>query len=167
MNFALLLAVSAMLVAGASASAADLGEIRKEFPDGYDVRPYKATLAMKDLENLTSELSGEVVPVMLPDYARAVKVDDKWVEGARAAFVKSLRDPFSAQLREVRMMTNGAEVLVAACGLVNAKNGHGAYDGFQPFMALFISPYATSEVEGSALVAGDGVVKACRQMALD
>lgn len=42
-----------------------------------------------------------------------------------------LRDPRSAQFRNVRMIVNGGTSVV--CGEVNARNGYGGYNGFEPF----------------------------------
>lgn len=52
-------------------------------------------------------------------------------------FKRSLRDPEGARFRDVwavRSHLNGVEI-VAACGVVNAPNGFGAYTGEMPFMA--------------------------------
>lgn len=46
---------------------------------------------------------------------------------------QSLRDPASAEFRNIRETTNGV------CGEVNAKNGFGGMTGFEPFYVSTIS----------------------------
>jgi hypothetical protein len=53
--------------------------------------------------------------------------DQATLEGAQAAAAAQLRDPSSAQFRNVRV--NGSHV----CGEINGKNGFGAYNGFVRF----------------------------------
>jgi hypothetical protein len=47
---------------------------------------------------------------------------------AKAAVAASLRDPSSAEFRNIMVGTS------ATCGEVNGKNGFGAYAGFKPFV---------------------------------
>lgn len=53
------------------------------------------------------------------------------------SFKRTLNDPYSAQFRDVWMVKFGEEGAVgsAVCGEVNARNGFGAYTGYQPFAA--------------------------------
>jgi len=59
--------------------------------------------------------------------------DDTVVAQAQADVAKTLRDPSSAQFREVivRRATTGAQIV---CGEVNGRNGYGGYAGFQEFI---------------------------------
>lgn len=67
------------------------------------------------------------------------------MEQAKQALAGGLKDPASAQFRNVRLVSynNGAVV----CGEVNGKNSYGGYVGFKPFVA---SP------AGSALLKSGG-----------
>ena len=74
-------------------------------------------------------------------------IEKQYIEQAKAALSKDLKDPSSAQFINVRLI-NGGEV----CGEVNAKNSLGGYVGFQRFhwfnfspdSALMISPTSTA-----------------------
>lgn len=46
-----------------------------------------------------------------------------------------LKDSDSAKLKDVRIAKDGT-----TCGLVNAKNSYGAYAGYEPFIAMKLSP---------------------------
>jgi hypothetical protein len=63
---------------------------------------------------------------------------------ARTATANLLRDPGSAQFRNIRVITTilGTKKV---CGEVNAKNGFGGYGGFKPFVFY-----------GRAAIASDG-----------
>jgi hypothetical protein len=52
-----------------------------------------------------------------------------------AAVTKDLRDPLSAQLRNVQLSKAkfSGEPKTVYCGEINAKNAHGGYVGFKPF----------------------------------
>lgn len=59
------------------------------------------------------------------------------VANVESVVSSTLRDPGSAQFRNIRLVTanrkdGGAEQWV--CGEVNGKNGFGGYVGFQPFV---------------------------------
>lgn len=49
----------------------------------------------------------------------------------KAQVVNQLKDPDSAQFRNLRVVSGGA----ALCGEVNAKNSYGGYTGFKSFVA--------------------------------
>lgn len=51
-------------------------------------------------------------------------------EGARTAVADQLKDPSSAQFKDVRRVDD------AVCGEVNGKNSFGAYSGFQRFFVV-------------------------------
>lgn len=74
--------------------------------------------------------------------------DDWFVKpGLRAGLEASLKDPFSVQYRNDKVMPGGGIL----CGEYNAKNGYGAFAGFQRFVANG-QRYA---VEGSSLSTWD------------
>lgn len=53
------------------------------------------------------------------------------IKAAEAAIAAQLRDPSSAQFRNVHVPAIGV-----VCGEVNGKNGFGAYNGFRRFMVV-------------------------------
>lgn len=65
-------------------------------------------------------------------------VDKEIIEEAMAAVSKDLKDPSSAQFRNVRI--KGGHV----CGEVNAKNAMGGYVGFQRFSWYISTPDSVS-----------------------
>ncbi|MCE1236691.1 MAG: hypothetical protein LWW93_10075 [Hyphomicrobiales bacterium] len=67
------------------------------------------------------------------------------MDAAMAAMRDRLKDPKSADFRNVFLNSSGGAVV--ACGEVNSRNGFGGYVGFQPFVA--------SPVGGIAVLASD------------
>lgn len=63
---------------------------------------------------------------------RAAQRADQVQAAALASLKRSLRDADSAKIEGVRYVS--AEAGEAVCGLVNAKNGFGAYIGWRPFV---------------------------------
>ena len=59
------------------------------------------------------------------------------MEKAKEATAGSLKDPGSAQFRNVRVTKYGDKRVV--CGEVNGKNSYGGYVGFVPFVASTVS----------------------------
>lgn len=57
-----------------------------------------------------------------------------WVERGKDAARAKLKDPDSAQFRNV-YFHEGADGVPMACGEVNSKNSFGGYGGFQKFMS--------------------------------
>ena len=55
------------------------------------------------------------------------------LEAAKGAAAYKLKDPASAQFRNVRVATYGSTKIV--CGEINGKNAYGGYVGFVPFVA--------------------------------
>lgn len=62
---------------------------------------------------------------------------DNDLEKGRRAAAAQLRDPGSAQFRNVVAVDHkpGSEMVRAVCGEINGKNAHGAYAGFAAFVA--------------------------------
>lgn len=94
----------------------------------------------------------------------AGKKSDKDLIGmAEEAVKSSLRDPGSAQFRNVSVKKfNGGRVV---CGEVNAKNAYGGYVGFKEFVGGVAT--ATIASTGSKYpeidqAANAGIVRACR-----
>ncbi|MBT2132708.1 hypothetical protein KK137_00040 [Croceibacterium sp. LX-88] len=69
-----------------------------------------------------------------------------WIEVSKDAIRTRLRDPDSAQFREVHFYSGGKAPV--ACGEVNAKNGFGGYTGYERFVAA-------GNVDGLAFLASD------------
>lgn len=83
---------------------------------------------------------------------------------AKAGVSKRLKDPFTAvfstMLAGQRVFQGQNQIVV--CGLVNSKNGFGAYGGDQPFQGIMLAPAGPFQViamgedspNAAALVAG-------------
>lgn len=76
---------------------------------------------------------------LVENYSQSVKffltnhTEEEALEKAREAVAESLKDPSSAQFRNVRLANYmGGKVI---CGEVNAKNSYGGYVGFTRFVA--------------------------------
>lgn len=88
--------------------------------------------------------------------------EDAAIEKAKSVVADSLRDPASAQFRNVRVVSFGQGSVI--CGEVNGKNAYGGYVGFVPFAAGItsaqIASYSSKHPEINA--AGNaGVNAAC------
>lgn len=59
------------------------------------------------------------------------QLTDPLRDAAELSVRSRLRDPDSAQFRKLHATRQAETVYV--CGEVNAKNGYGGYDGFEPF----------------------------------
>jgi len=57
-----------------------------------------------------------------------------WIERGKDAVKTRLKDPSSAQFRNV-YFHRGADNIPVSCGEVNSKNGFGGYVGFQRFVS--------------------------------
>jgi hypothetical protein len=57
-----------------------------------------------------------------------------WIEKGKDAVRAKLKDPESAQFRNV-FFHRGADNIPMACGEVNGKNSFGGYEGFQRFVS--------------------------------
>lgn len=75
-----------------------------------------------------------VIPLFL---AGCKPGEEKAVSLAKSEVAANLKDPDSAQFRNVKVskMTDaeGGRVIAVVCGEINGKNGFGAYAGFHPF----------------------------------
>ena len=71
---------------------------------------------------------------------------------ARQSLGNQLKDPESAQFRNLRSGKPDASGDYMICGEVNAKNELGGYTGFVPFMA-------PSKPGGEAIIASDPITK--------
>ena len=78
------------------------------------------------------------------------KIDDYWtndniINRAQAAVRAELRDPDSAQFKNVFVIGTGYDKTV--CGNVNARNGFGGYTGFTPFIYYSFEKVRLSNTE--------------------
>ncbi|EOZ7525305.1 membrane lipoprotein lipid attachment site-containing protein [Enterobacter quasiroggenkampii] len=75
-----------------------------------------------------------VIPLVL---AGCKPGEEKAISLAKSEVAANLKDPASAQFRDVKVakMTDAEDgrVVAVVCGEVNGKNGFGAYAGFHPF----------------------------------
>jgi hypothetical protein len=83
-------------------------------------------------------------PELDPNYKRPS--DAEAIARAKAALVKSLKDPESARISDVVRKTSpvGADYI---CGQVNAKNGFGGYTGSKAFLYYVADAKLMSEEE--------------------
>src|SRR5687767_4734164 len=58
------------------------------------------------------------------------------VERYKDVLARSLKDPTSAQFRDVYVAQRSADGLPALCGEVNGKNSYGGYGGFERFAVV-------------------------------
>jgi len=65
---------------------------------------------------------------VMDDSAKAL--DAKLTKAIFAALISETRDPFSAQIVDLKIAKGRPELV---CGMINLKNSLGAYTGFQPF----------------------------------
>lgn len=72
--------------------------------------------------------------------------DDDIIAAAKAMVERKLRDPSSAQYRDLHVVpTHQGDQVV--CGEVNGKNAYGGYVGFAPFAVLGDSVILASDVD--------------------
>ncbi|TWG93604.1 hypothetical protein L599_001200000640 [Luteimonas sp. J16] len=71
--------------------------------------------------------------------------DEAAIAEAKSAVERQLRDPGSAQYRDVFVRPGKQGVIV--CGEVNAKNAYGGYVGFKPFMVAGTSVMLASDTD--------------------
>jgi hypothetical protein len=91
--------------------------------------------AATESETELSIQSLDAVIAMIKDGGEAYRDNnrDEFLAAAQGQVRNTLKDPDSAQFRNVRLLDFNPGRLV--CGEVNAKNGFGAYVGFTPFVA--------------------------------
>lgn len=66
--------------------------------------------------------------------SKGMSIEEEYIEQAKVAISKDLKDPSSAQFRNVRVISG------KVCGEVNAKNAMGGYVGFQRFWWVNYAP---------------------------
>lgn len=76
----------------------------------------------------------------------------------RKALEDNLKDADSAKFRNLRFKRDDSGV-VTACGEVNAKNSYGAYNGYEPFMAMGVKRGKKDEFFGASI--GEHTVTMC------
>lgn len=67
------------------------------------------------------------------EFAHVYDANAGELKAATAAVGQGLKDPSSVQLRNVKVRVDPDRTLARICGEFNAKNGYGAYVGFQKF----------------------------------
>lgn len=85
-----------------------------------------------------------------------------WIVKSRDAIKSRLRDPGSADFRNVRFYSGGPVPVV--CGEVNSKNGFGGYSGFQRFIASGDDPNIA--FVASDVAVGDSINEAWDQLCI-
>lgn len=78
-----------------------------------------------------------------------INLRDNEIEYAKKLASRELRDPESAQYRDIYgvQTQNGTRVV---CGMVNAKNAYGGYVGFMPFSVAGDTAIVASQVSNSS-----------------
>ncbi len=76
---------------------------------------------------------GSAGDVAAPKAAALAEQDAAWAAEMQLRVKATLKDPSSAQFRNVRTYHGSGAPVV--CGEVNSKNGFGGYGGFQRFVA--------------------------------
>lgn len=88
----------------------------------------------------------------------------KQIQAAKKAVADALKDPASAQFREVTFK----ESTRAVCGEVNGKNSYGGYVGFTPFAyeesgIVHLVPTSISSADFDSLVRGQKELSAVQK----
>lgn len=81
--------------------------------------------------------------------------EQAFMTSAKKAIAEQLKDPDSAQFKNLRVVQFASGALV--CGEVNAKNSFGGYSGFQ----RFIANASRGDIDTRALGASGGIIQAC------
>lgn len=76
--------------------------------------------------------------------------DDTSDARARASY--DLKDPSSAQFRELNVWRNKAGETVCVSGEINGKNSLGAYSGFRKFFVIYPSNKVVAEPEATTFL---------------
>jgi hypothetical protein len=76
--------------------------------------------------------------------------DDELSERIQGNVISKLRDPDSAQFRDLRLVRT--DTMAYLCGQVNSRNAFGGYTGFQLFFASPISQVVTEENDNTGSV---------------
>ena len=92
------------------------------------------------------------VPAMASDVVTRDATEAELVVIKRDLSYTNLRDPFSAELRGIKVRGD------MYCGFINAKNGFGAYTGFTPIIGMIFEGKVAPAV-GTGPSAG----KMCKQ----
>lgn len=88
--------------------------------------------------------------------------EQKLIESAKQAAAYDLKDPSSAQFRNVRLVSYSDGRVV--CGEINAKNSYGAYVGFSAFMATdteAVHEHKDSRRSRAFIAQNTGLIFAC------
>lgn len=140
------LAFVSFVTVGMTAEPAQVDEIAK-VPEPEDVIEEAKNVTKRTPKSQAATLKREIAPLP-PKNTPPKKITSKpsdgnpfndvskqrlWIIKSKEGIKKRLRDPESAQFKNVRFYSGGP--LNVVCGEVNAKNGLGGYSGFERFMA--------------------------------
>lgn len=157
-----------------TALADELPELRIDFDASSNFSNYETALWYAQANAVSNKLEtamkgaqgAEIKPLVNPAYYHEVKISDDLVDAVRATMAYSLRDPYSARFTDLRAKTNGNEVMITACGQINAKNALGAYVGLQPFAVIFANPHAKLDKEPLIILGEPWIKKGCEVMGI-
>lgn len=95
------------------------------------MKPLMAAQTTRALYDLTVDIVG----LISSEHLGNIKIygKKKAAEVAIGAVRDKMKDPASVQFRNVKQVKYKSGMLL--CGEFNAKNGYGAYTGYQPFIA--------------------------------
>jgi len=104
--------------------------------------PLMAAPTTKSLYDLTVNIAN----LISSEHLGYIKIHGKKkaTDTAMGAVRDKMKDPGSVQFRNVKSLKYNGGVLL--CGEFNAKNGYGAYTGYQPFIAGGIMPSDTHSI---------------------
>ena len=81
-----------------------------------------------------------------PDDFMPVQLPSRVVETAKNQVRYAMKDPGSAQFREIRGYSfSGPGNGYVVCGMVNGKNSYGGYSGFKPFRTSVNNSQSTGQ----------------------
>lgn len=109
-----------------------------------------------DNRNLTKKILilGTVVTALTlsgcgPKAPPEPSLEEKISSAAEEALKLKLKDPESAQFRNMYIKKTESEGLYAVCGELNAKNSMGGYVGFKPFLVFAKTETSEINIEGT------------------
>lgn len=120
----------AVFIAGCNTMPARQVSYRTDFPGVTSVGAERS-----DRYGKLEEMSRDVVKKFSVEVAEYLKKNKKSaaVAKGKSAVANMLKDPGSAQFRNVRLVPYGQGSVI--CGEVNGKNSYGGYVGFKAFVA--------------------------------
>ena len=103
------------------------------------------------IDEIRNKLVAISEEILKEESSFAPKEDKKFLEKVKSAVSKRLKDPYSAQFEDFRVIkSNGIRMV---CGRVNAKNEFGGYTGSKPFVAGAESFWIAASDDAKSLTA--------------